>query len=75
MGRYKCWIHCLDCGELELVPRYWLDRKRFRCRSCGGYVEPSEAMENELTTARDESGSPRKVNPDGHDRSGFVRKK
>lgn len=40
----RCWVHCLDCGEREMMRRSFVYRtSRQRCRACGGPLEISEA--------------------------------
>ena len=53
MGIARCWVHCIDCGEREMIPKKWLDRKRLRCRACGGYIVMSDQQQSELTANRD----------------------
>ena len=52
----RCWIHCLDCGERELVPKKWLDRRGTRCRACGGPIEASQEARDNLDAARNTTG-------------------
>ena len=47
----KCWVHCLDCGEREMMRRSAAFRRNVRCRACGGPLEVSDAAYADLRTS------------------------
>lgn len=66
MGRRRCWMTCLDCGERELMLKHHLDRRTLpRCGACGGPLEASAKERDERASLLDKSTAIRVDTVDG----------